>query len=371
MSRQGLPIETMLKNPLLAFLLLFCVLPLNSWGQGERNFSQSNPWYKACTKKTTVVNAINACCTNKYQQCRNFCQREFKGNPRGLLLCDRKCDRDNEGCWIRREAKPNWMYNYCQKKFAGKKVRKSTWAGCCSSLRKNCLKSCQSFPKSGRKEICDRCMNSAKICLNQAPLPKPTPPIATPPPDLPLPSPKQALLPSMEPRFQKALTRLEGLINSKGRSDPRRGRYTCWISKLRNPNVDDRVIKWRTICPRKSNAASPFSTSCPVLSPRDVDETALFNHIKKLEDVEPANRKLGFILHLRSQILRNDELLQLPYESFRALHDQVDTTIDILDKMSTRMFGGGKGMPKYYQHIDTWLGKLQDDTKKLSVLSCH
>ena len=351
-------------------LTLCFFLPAISLGQGGRNFSQSNPWYKQCTKKTTVVNAINACCTKKYQTCRRFCKGEFKRNTRGHLLCEQKCDRDNEGCWIRREAKPNWMYDFCQKKFSRKKVGRKTWNGCCATMKKNCLKSCQSFPQSGRKEICARCLNSEKICLNQTPMPKPSPgPVVTPPKDVPLPSSKQALPPSLQPRFQKALTRLETLVNSKGATDPRRGRYQCWIGKLRNPNVDDRVITWRTICPRKSNAAAPFSTSCPVKSLRDVDEDDLKQFVTSPDQVEAANKKLGFILHLRSQILRNDELLQLPFESFRALHDQIDKTMDLLDKMSTRMFRGGSGMPKYYQHIDTWLGQRQED--KQSILNCR
>src|SRR5262245_55666291 len=52
-------------------------------------------------------------------------------------------------------------------------------------------------------------------------------------------------------RFFSAFQKLQKLVSASG--DPRSWRYWCWFNKLLMGG-DDRLVRWSTICPRKSGA---------------------------------------------------------------------------------------------------------------------
>ncbi len=187
----------------------------------------------------------------------------------------------------------------------------------------------------------------------------------------PLSFPKRPLLPSMNSRFYTALTNLEVMISTS--TDPRKHRYLCWVKKLRDPSVDDRVIEWDQICPRISNAASPFSTGCQIRSFGNyTSENDLYKHIRRKQDVVPANNVLQFMVHVRSYIVLLDELIDpsLHLVNFRQLHDQVQQTIELLRKMTeVGIIGDGTSTPVYYVAIRDWIRDQQ--TNPASLYSCR
>ena len=120
-------------------------------------YEEVTEWNRLCKKRYTKANAINTCCTNKYQKCKRVCRK--KGKQR--VSCQQQCETLNEGCWIRRDPNPNWMVNYCGNT---KNQRRKGMSVCCQRMEKRCKQSCQAFPKSGRDEFCGRCTKAANLC---------------------------------------------------------------------------------------------------------------------------------------------------------------------------------------------------------------
>ena len=181
-------------------------------------------------------------------------------------------------------------------------------------------------------------------------------------PNEPLLFPNRPLPPSMISRFNAALDALEAEVDTSG--DPRTPRYRCWIDKLRDPSVEDRVIEWEIICSRETNAAAPFVTACEV---RGIftSETELFNHIEGKQDVVPANDVLHFMTHMKSFVLFTNEMTSRPLENFRRVHDDVQRTLEVLEEMTTNPSGGGSRTPRYYVAIKNWLRDQQSNPRSL------
>ncbi len=200
--------------------------------------------------------------------------------------------------------------------------------------------------------------------------PRPTAP--TTPPPAPRPrfvSPYEPLPPSEQGRLDTAVRSLTQKIDASG--DPRAWRYRCWLAKLA-AGADDRVIPWARICPRTSGAigAAYLVGPCDITAGSAVDQTELERAIRAVPDVEPANRRLFFITHLRPQILWLTELTSdsLHLENLRRLHDQVQMAITKLDLWANNPMGGSSAMPPAYVSIKDWIGQRQRDPN--SLYSC-
>ena len=205
--------------------------------------------------------------------------------------------------------------------------------------------------------------------LDAIPAPKPTP-VPTPAPT-PTPAPiwtTQALPPAAEGRFKAALTKVETLANASG--DPRLWRYHCWFNKLRQPGVDDRVITWGSICPIGGAIGAAYLVGpCPMGQGLSVQEqTALWQDIHAVSDVAAAGVRHGFITHLKTHILLNEELTSLPFQNLQSTHDEIVTAIDKLDIWANNPMGGSSAMPRAYVSIKDWIGALQGDAD--SIYSC-
>lgn len=333
----------------------------NSLVAVKDKYEEVPEWNRLCKKRSSKVNDINNCCASKYTSCKRVCRK--KGKQR--VSCQRQCETLNEGCWIRRDANPNWMVNYCGKTQNQRRARTNSRAACCQKMEIRCKKSCQSFPLSGREEICGRCTEAANLCQSNTreEFFEEGDTIAVKPPReevfrwKPLPDSQKA-------PFQKSLAKLEEQINRNAANDPRRSRYACYLKKLKRPDVDDRIIKWPTICQATVN----FIEGCEVRA--RVKESDLIKYIKSKNDVEPANRKISpsIITHLRSSILWHDEAGINVLSSFRITLDEAVDSIHRLGFISTVGMGGGSMTPRYYRAIKAWLQDRQKDPK--SVLSC-
>lgn len=175
------------------------------------------------------------------------------------------------------------------------------------------------------------------------------------------------LPPSEFHRFEKAIKDLE--VKALGTTDPRRWRYLCWIEKLKRPDVDDRIIRWGSICPRFGARGAAFVVGpCDLTSGIPVDQTILEQSIRSVSDVEVANKSLGFIKHMRSDVVVSFELTSLPLENLRMNTDEAGFAIDKLEKWSDAPLGGSSAMPPAYRAIKAWIKTRQNDPK--SLYSC-
>lgn len=195
---------------------------------------------------------------------------------------------------------------------------------------------------------------------------------ATPPKPSAAPAPvwpSEPLPPADTARFQVALDALNQRV--AGTTDPRAWRYRCWLAKLA-AGGDDRVIEWHRICPRTSGAigAAWVVGPCDITAGSSVDQDELQAAIKTVGDVEPANQRLKFITHMRSDILFTYELTspQLHLENFMRLHDEVNAAVTKLDQWANSPMGGSSAMPPAYVSIKDWIGAQQRDPN--SVYSC-
>ncbi len=200
--------------------------------------------------------------------------------------------------------------------------------------------------------------------------PGPVAPTAPAPPSRPsFVSPHEPLPPGEYGRLDAAVRSLRQKIDAS--NDPRAWRYRCWLTKLA-AGADDRVIPWYRICPRTSGAigAAYLVGPCDITAGSAVDQTELERAIRSVPDVEPANRRLFFITHLRPQILWLTELTsdQFHLENLGRFHDQVQMAVSKLDLWANNPMGGSSAMPPAYVSIKDWIGQRQRDPN--SLYSC-
>jgi hypothetical protein len=138
-----------------------------------------------------------------------------------------------------------------------------------------------------------------------------------------------------------------------------------------DPNVDDRVIEWGKICPREFSDGAFMVFSCPKKQDGDVSQVDLWKNIKSKNDVVKANRKLRFMTHLRSYILKHYGSGLVSLSQFRGIHDRVNKTIESFNDMDAAGggSGGGSAVGRELQAIANWLHDRQQDLGN-SVMSC-
>ncbi len=193
----------------------------------------------------------------------------------------------------------------------------------------------------------------------------PSPPASTQPalvwPDRPLPASESA-------RFSVALSKLEALVRAS--NDPRKWRYECWFGKLKQPNVDDRLIEWSRICPATSGAigAAYIVGPCDVVSGMPVSQDKIQKSIRSVADVDTVGQLIGIITHLKADIVVASEMTALPLENLRMTHDRVQEAIEKLGEWANNPMGGSSAMPQAYVAIKDWIGQHQRDPN--SLYSC-
>jgi hypothetical protein len=174
-------------------------------------------------------------------------------------------------------------------------------------------------------------------------------------------------LPASEtPRFAAALTKLAAKVNAG--NDPRKWRYQCWINKLKNRDVDDRVIGWHRICPTGNIVAPFYIWPCDMSMGSRIAVEELGKAVHSVADVDSAGPSLGIITYLKSSIVVSEEMTTLPMENLQTLHDDVVNAIDKLGAWANSGIGGSSSMHYSYVAIKDWIAARQSDPK--SIYSC-
>jgi hypothetical protein len=169
-------------------------------------------------------------------------------------------------------------------------------------------------------------------------------------------------------RFLSALAKLEKLIYSSGkRSDLR---YLCWLTKLKIPGTDDRVVRWSTICPRTTGAigAAAIVGPCDITQGMPIKQDTIEKSFRSVDDVERKGQSVGIFTYVRSDIVVAVELTADPLASFRNLYDNAIIATHKLHLWANNPMGGSSAMPKAYVSIKDWIGRKQRD--KSSLNSC-
>jgi hypothetical protein len=209
--------------------------------------------------------------------------------------------------------------------------------------------------------------NEWKAILRDVSKPIPAP-VAPPTPQPAFVWPTHPLPAAASSRFASALAKLEARVITG--DDPRSWRYLCWIAMLRDPQTDDRLIRWSRICPATSGAigAAFMVGGCDITMGTPVKQDVIEKTIQSVSDVDAKGESIGIITYLRSDIVVSEEMTSQPLESLRMLHDDVQRTVGNFGKWEDAPLGGSSAMPPAYRAIKEWIRQHQDD--KNSLYSC-
>jgi hypothetical protein len=178
---------------------------------------------------------------------------------------------------------------------------------------------------------------------------------------LPLPASLNQELKKAVEGFKKYLTQgqFSNIIPQK-----RKQYIFCILNKLLEPNVDDRMILWGTICSNGLPGQNPNlyydTTGC-----LKKIESDLYKYIKTKQDIDKTLRFISYwkvsVLYYYSLSREEDALKNLDAEYLKFIQ-----TTGQLNAMSERL---QSTMPRYYVAIKDWISELQRDPN--SVYSCY
>jgi hypothetical protein len=179
---------------------------------------------------------------------------------------------------------------------------------------------------------------------------------------------------SLEPELRHAVERWKILLlrqHGYSLSFRRTKRLLCYLDKLLERGVDDRVIFWNRICPTEE-----FRDLLSIFGWRPCGYQSvapeLTKYLKDKTDVEKANEKLGFIFHLKPYILNLHRMYPPGDKELRVVLQD----LEILDKRiiatKTRVnlvkHGVMVTMKREYTAIDDWI--IDRERDRNSVYYC-
>jgi hypothetical protein len=179
-------------------------------------------------------------------------------------------------------------------------------------------------------------------------------------------------LPEADPFFGKALRTIRSVARRVAPDAIRAvGGLIPGADKLKQSNVDDRVVRWAGICPATSGAigAAYVVGPCDLTSGRPVPQAEIESRIRSVSDVESVGPALGIITFVKADIVVSHEMTSLPLENLRALSDAVGRGHRHLEKWSDSPMGGSSAMPPAYRYIKEWIRQHQSDPR--SLYSCR
>ena len=141
----------------------------------------------------------------------------------------------------------------------------------------------------------------------------------------------------------------------------------CWVHKLGDANVDDRVIQWTRICPNLQTSSARASSVCE--PPMTVAEESLYQSVKTVSEVEPANSHLYFFAHVKSEVLDLQQSFpgndrdQFVVDQLLHLIRDVNKANQELDAMAASTEHGG--IPRHYRAMREWIAKKRGEPNSL------
>jgi hypothetical protein len=79
-----------------------------------------------------------------------------------------------------------------------------------------------------------------------------------------------------------------------------KARVQCWLDKIADPSVDDRLLEWSRICPPRSSEGLMSDSRCDTTS---VQRDLLLDALRDPTKFEDADRSLHLTAHVRSLVL--------------------------------------------------------------------
>lgn len=166
--------------------------------------------------------------------------------------------------------------------------------------------------------------------------------------------------------YEALVPQLTALANQFGGERGRR--LQCMTRFLATPGIDDRVIKWRTICPDFEVTNIPFFQGCPPFSLK-TDSNTMFDRIRSQSDIDQKGAGLKFVTHLRADFVSLSEFGSIFDVTLEMLDQELINSTKFLDQMTSGALGGGSMAPEYIVQIKNWVADHQ--RSNTSVLACY
>lgn len=151
--------------------------------------------------------------------------------------------------------------------------------------------------------------------------------------------------------------------------DRRKPEFLCWMGKLSQSQIDDRLIEWPKVCNRESVGwldGSPYNGSCLLMGGGYMTESAMFETFHSIGDVDRYQGP-NVMTRLKRDLILADRDESLALYSLSLLHKNVKRTMEVLFEWEGSD-AGFNTMPDYYEHIAAWIKQKQNS--KESVYSC-
>lgn len=144
----------------------------------------------------------------------------------------------------------------------------------------------------------------------------------------------------------------------------------CWISKLRDPNFDDRIIEWQNICPNETGAlgAAMVVGPCPFGNRTGPPQSLIESTIKNANDVEKLGGKIRIFTYMRSNVLVDADFNVDPLQGFSGNISMMKTATKKLHQWGNSAVGGSEMMPIAYRAIKDW--KMSKQHENSSLYTC-
>jgi hypothetical protein len=144
-------------------------------------------------------------------------------------------------------------------------------------------------------------------------------------------------------------------------------KLNCWVHKLGEADLDDRVIKWTRICPNLQTGPAKASSVCE--PPMTVPEESLYQSVKTVDEVETANNSLYFMARLKSEVLDlqtsfpGNDRDQFVVDQLLHMIRDVEAAQQELDAMAASTEHGG--IPRHFRSMREWIARKSRDPKSL------
>lgn len=168
-----------------------------------------------------------------------------------------------------------------------------------------------------------------------------------------------ALPPAERARAKAAATALAGRV--KGGTPEDTAQVACWLRKLGQDDVDDRVIRWTRVCPVRTRGALKGAHACHYTAVNGEDLEA---SLTKLAEVDEVSKTLPFMAHLLPEVLELQTRYPKPTDD-AAITSRLGNLVADVKLANEQLANPGDQAPRRYRVLAEWVAAKKSDPKSL------
>jgi hypothetical protein len=135
----------------------------------------------------------------------------------------------------------------------------------------------------------------------------------------------------------------------------------CWLKKLGQDDVDDRLIRWTRVCPARTrgNLAGAHACRFTAVSGEDLEAS-----LTKLEEVDKVADSLHFMAHLSAEALELQTRYPAPADDAKVAARLSNLAADV-QLANAQLASADDKAPARYRVLQAWLAAKKSDPKSL------